>query len=119
MSTGGAWLQDYCWRKGRPADLLAYCDVHAACDALALFPNGFSFNQQPHCWPSAFFKRRDGGSLSRFGDRLQGGTLDLNRRLMLSPQAVLYVKCSAWNFAMGNSSTAGTCTARRALFTDF
>ena len=79
-----------------------------------MFPNGFSFTQQPHCWPSAFFKRRDGGSLTRLGDRLEGGVLDLDKRL-LSPQAVLFVKCSAWNFAMGNVSAAGhgtTCTAR-------
>lgn len=108
-------MQVYCWRKGRPADLLAYCDAHAECDALALFPNGFSFNQQPHCWPSAFFKRRDGGSLTRSGDGLAGGTLDLAGRLMVSPQAVLYVKCSAWRFAMGSGSAAANCKARGLL----
>ena len=100
-------MQDYCWRKGRPEDLLAYCTAHAECDALTMFPSGFSLSEHPHCWPSAFFKRRDGGRLTH--DRLEGGTLDLAKRLTLSPQAVLYVKCYAWDFAMGKSTS---CTVR-------
>lgn len=70
-----------------------------------MFPSGFSLSKHPHCWPSAFFKRRDGGQLTQ--DRLEGGTLDLAKKL--TPQAVLYVKCYAWDFAMGKSNS---CTVR-------
>ena len=68
-----------------------------------MFPSGFSLSKHPHCWPSAFFKRRDGGQVTR--DRLVGGTLDLAKKLTLSPQAVLYVKCYAWDYAMGRSNS--------------
>lgn len=52
---------------------------------MTLFYNGFSLNYNySHCWPSAFFKTGGGQNLS------------LATTLTLSPQAVLYVKASAW-----------------------
>lgn len=52
---------------------------------MTLFYNGFSLNfKYEHCWPSAFFKTGGGQNLS------------LSTTLTLSPQAVLYVKASAW-----------------------
>ena len=83
----GAWVgvQEYCWRKGQPRDLVAYCDRQEHCDALALYPRGFSVSsRQKYCWSSAFFK--SGG----------GRSLDLGGRLSLAPQAVLLVKKSKW-----------------------
>ena len=77
--------QEYCWRKGSPKDLVTYCTRHPQCDAMTLFYNGFSLNYNySHCWPSAFFKTGGGQNLS------------LATTLTLSPQAVLYVKASAW-----------------------
>ena len=52
---------------------------------MTLFYNGFSLNfKYEHCWASAFFKTGGGQNLS------------LATTLTLSPQAVLYVKASAW-----------------------
>ena len=78
-------VQEYCWRKGQPGDLVAYCDRHEQCDALALYPRGFSVSsRQRYCWSSAFFKTGSGRSL------------DLAARLTLAPQAVLLVKKLKW-----------------------
>lgn len=85
--------QDYCWRKGRPNDLIAYCNMHKECNAVTLFANGFSLNPKyPHCWASAFFKTGNGQNLS------------LSTKLTLSPQAMLYVKGSAWYPQMADTS---------------
>ena len=76
-------VQDFCWRKGLQDHLITYCNKNESCDALALYPNGFSENKrQKLCWPSAYFKT---GS---------GGKLDLAGQLTLAPQAVLLVKKS-------------------------
>ena len=87
-----AWVasQDYCWRKGLPDDLVAYCNRHEQCEALALYPHGYSVsNRQKQCWASAFFKT--GGN----------GSLDLATGLRLAPQAALLVKSSSWAHVPG------------------
>ena len=84
-------MQGFCWRKGLQDHLIAYCTKNEPCDALALYPNGFSVNnRQKLCWPSAFFKT---GS---------GGKLDLAGQLTLAPQAVLLVKKSKWTPTLGD-----------------
>ncbi len=90
-----ARAQGYCWRKGAPSDLVAYCNRHEQCDALTLFYNGFSLNPRySKCWASAFFKTGGGQNLS------------LATKLTLSPQAVLYVKDKAWTPAPGSNPDA-------------
>ena len=92
---GAPRAQGYCWRKGVPSDLVAYCNRHEACDALTLFYNGFSLNPKyKKCWASAFFKTGGGQNLS------------LATKLTLSPQAVLYVKDKAWTPAPGSNPDA-------------
>ena len=88
----GTWVgvQEYCYRNGQLGDLVAYCNRHKQCDALALYPRGFSVSsRQEKCWSSAFF--RIGG----------GRSLDLAGRLTLAPQAVLLVKKLKWAPAPG------------------
>ena len=95
-------VQKYCWRKGSQEDLITYCNRHPQCDALELYPDGFSTTTRQLCWTSAFFK---------FGN----GSLDLAARLTLAPQAVLLVKNSSWTPGPGSehqvrdTRTKGVC----------
>ena len=84
--------QANCWFDSCAADLLSYCNNTEECDALSLFYNGFGSNRS---LPSAFFKTST--TSSGRSDR----HLNLASNLMLSSQAVLYVKKSSWT---GNGS---------------
>ena len=59
--------------------------MHEACDALVLYPSGFTKTEgDPVCWASAILKSGNGTSL------------DLAGPLTLAPQAVLLVNKSRW-----------------------
>ena len=92
MLTGGCpgGVQDYCWRKGSQEDLVTYCNRHPQCDALALYPDGFSLSTRRVCWASAFFKSGN------------GTRLDLAGAQTLAPQAVLLVKNTSWTPGPGS-----------------